>query len=190
MVMRGGQDEQDEQAMDGYGLDRNDMEASLRRNRTVGNPMGPPRGRQLTPTMNPQQKERYLAGSETPEQKKERINLLLQALQGIKPDTVLRMDIQKAESGDPFAKAWLMLKMGGPMRELDSNPADPQRDMAMQNDMEKFYDEAHKEVDDHHKGRQNKRKKRDEMAHRRDKQKVDDWYKSNHPEWFKTFDKE
>ena len=65
----------------------------------------------------------------------------------------------------PIKIAWEFLKgmMGemGPMRELESNPANPQRDMAMQNDMEKFYDEAHKEVDDHHKGRQNKRKKRE-----------------------------
>lgn len=97
----------------------------------------------------------------------------------------------------PMLLAWHLLKgkmsikkNQGSMRELDSNPADPQRDMALQNDMEAFYDEAHKEVDTHHKKRQGKRKKLDEMAHRRDKQKVDDWYSDNHPEWFKTFDKE
>ena len=93
----------------------------------------------------------------------------------------------------PIKIAWEFLKgMGamGPMRELDSNPANPQREMAMQNDMEKFYDEAHKEVDEHHKKRQTKRKKLDEKAHRNDKKKVDDWYEQNHPEWFKTFDKE
>ena len=96
-----------------------------------------------------------------------------------------------------FEKAWKVLKMGpmgapsgeGPMRQMDKNPADPTRDHAIQNDMESFYDEAHKEVDDHHKKKQNRSKNLGEMAHRRDKQKVDDWYSENHPDWFKTFDK-
>jgi len=269
--------EQDETPMEGYGLTDTDMRGATRTNRVRGNPMrGPP----LDPTMSPQQKEKYLSGSESPQEKMDRVNLLLQALKRINPDTMLRMDIEKADSGDPFSKAWLVLKdayhpaihglmrrkkiadefnegvmdeftpsdfvdeaqddyepkgaaerdpnnpstlgamersgeisrqskpsveemmrrllqdpsntmkMGGPMRQLDANPADPQRDMAMQNDMESFYDEAHKEVDDHHKKRQGKRKKLDEMAHRNDKKKVDDWYQQNHPEWFKTFDKE
>jgi len=98
---------------------------------------------------------------------------------------------------EAMQKAWNFLKMGyqykaggeeGPMRQLDKNPANPQRDVALQNDMESFYDEAHKEVDTHHKKKQTKRKKLDEMSHRRDKQKVDDWYKDNHPDWYKTFD--
>jgi hypothetical protein len=179
--------EQDETPMEGYGLTDTDMRGATRTNRVRGNPMrGPP----LDPTMSPQQKEKYLSGSESPQEKRDRVNLLLQALKRINPDTMLRMDIEKADGGDPFSKAWITLKMGGPMRQLDANPADPQRDMAMQNDMESFYDEAHKEVDDHHKKRQGKRKKLDEMAHRNDKKKVDDWYRDNHPEWFKTFDKE
>lgn len=179
--------EQDETPMEGYGLSDTDMRGATRTNKVRGNPM---RGRPIDPTMSPQQKEKYLSGNESEQEKRDRVNLLLQALKRINPDTMLRMDIEKADSGDPFSKAWVTLKMGGPMRQLESNPADPQRDMAMQNDMESFYDEAHKEVDNHHKKRQGKRKKLDEMAHRNDKKKVDDWYQQNHPEWFKTFDKE
>ena len=90
----------------------------------------------------------------------------------------------------PMDSAWEVIKLAmGPMRQMESNPADPKREQAIQNDMESFYDEAHKEVDDHHKKKQTKRKKLDEMSHRRDKQKVDAWYDENHHEWFKTFDK-
>ena len=80
---------------------------------------------------------------------------------------------------NPIDAAFSFLKAAGPMRQLMDNPADPQSEL----------EEAHKEIDEHHKKKQIAQKRRDEMNHRNSKKDVDKFYEDNHPEFFNSLTK-
>jgi len=87
----------------------------------------------------------------------------------------------------PIEAAFSFLKAeAGPMRELMNNPADPQSNLVSGDDekLQQAYEEAHKEIDEHHKKKQISQKKRHEMQHRDAKKDVDKFYEDNHPQFY------